>query len=88
LNPATILQFGFAHTSRGLPDFAFSPGTINTGGFELSAGVIRRIMGDRWLNIGVAGIVAQERKIGPQANPLFPGIYGGWGGVLGLGVRW
>jgi hypothetical protein len=45
-------------------------------------------MGDRWLNVGVAVILAQERKIGPPANPLFPGEYGGWGGVLGVGVRW
>jgi long-subunit fatty acid transport protein len=88
LNPDTILQFGWAYTSRGLPDFAFSPGTINTGGFDYSGGVIRRIMGDRWLNIGAAVILAQERKIGPPANPLFPGKYGGWGGVLGVGVRW
>jgi long-subunit fatty acid transport protein len=88
LNPATILQFGWAYTSRGLPDAAFSPGTINTGGFDFSGGVIRRIMGDRWLNIGVAVILAQERRIGPPANPLFPGEYGGWGGVLGVGVRW
>jgi len=88
LNPDTILQFGWAYTSRGLPDAAFSPGTINTGGFDFTGGVIRRIMGDRWLNIGVAVILAQERKIGPPANPLFPGEYGGWGGVLGVGVRW
>jgi long-subunit fatty acid transport protein len=88
LNPATTLQFGWAYTSRGLPDAAFSPGTINTGGFDFSGGVIRRIMGDRWLNIGAAVILAQERKIGPPANPLFPGEYGGWGGVLGVGVRW
>jgi long-subunit fatty acid transport protein len=88
LNSATILQFGWAYTSRGLPDAAFSPGTINTGGFDFSGGVIRRIMGDRWLNIGVAVILAQERRIGPPANPLFPGEYGGWGGVLGVGVRW
>lgn len=88
LNSSTILQFGWAYTSRGLPDAAFSPGTINTGGFDYSGGVIRRIMGDRWLNIGVAVILAQERRIGPPANPLFPGEYGGWGGVLGVGVRW
>jgi long-subunit fatty acid transport protein len=88
LNSATILQFGWAYTSRGLPDAAFSPGTINTGGFDFSGGVIRRIMGDRWLNIGVAVILAQERRIGPPANPLFPGEYGGWGGVLGVGARW
>lgn len=88
LNPATTLQFGWAYTSRGLPDAAFSPGTINTGGFDFSGGVIRRIMGDRWLNIGVAVILAQERQIGPPANPLFPGRYGGWGGMLGVGVRW
>jgi long-subunit fatty acid transport protein len=88
LTPATTLQFGWAYTSRGLPDAAFSPGTINTGGFDFSGGVIRRIMGDRWLNIGVAVILAQERKIGPPANPLFPGRYGGWGGMLGVGVRW
>ncbi|HKQ92701.1 MAG TPA: outer membrane protein transport protein [Blastocatellia bacterium] len=88
LNSSTILQFGWAYTSRGLPDAAFSPGTINTGGFDYSGGVIRRIMGDRWLNIGVAVILAQERRIGPPANPLFPGEYDGWGGVLGVGVRW
>jgi hypothetical protein len=88
LNPDTILQFGWAYTSKGLPDFAFSPGTINTGGFDFSGGVIRRVMDDRWLNIGVAVILAQERRIGPPANPLFPGEYGGWGGVLGVGVRW
>jgi long-subunit fatty acid transport protein len=88
LNSSTILQFGWAYTSRGLPDAAFSPGTINTGGFDFSGGVIRRIMGDRWLNIGVAVILAQERRIGPPANPLFPGEYDGWGGVLGVGVRW
>jgi long-subunit fatty acid transport protein len=88
LTPATKIQFGWAYTSRGLPDAAFSPGTVNTGGFDFSAGVIRRIMGDVWLNIGVAGILAQERKIGPPANPLFPGRYGGWGGMLGIGARW
>jgi long-subunit fatty acid transport protein len=88
LNSATILQFGFAHTNKGLPDAAFSPGTINTGGFDFTGGVIRRIMDDRWLNIGVAVILAQERKIGPPANPLFPGEYGGWGGVLAVGLRW
>jgi outer membrane protein transport protein (OMPP1/FadL/TodX) len=88
LNPDTILQFGWAYTSKGLPDAAFSPGTINTGGFDFTGGVIRRVMGDRWLNIGVAVILAQERRIGPPANPLFPGEYGGWGGVLGVGVRW
>ena len=88
LNPDTILQFGWAYTSKGLPDAAFSPGTINTGGFDFTGGVIRRVMGDRWLNIGVAVILAQERRIGPPANPLFPGDYGGWGGVLAVGVRW
>ncbi len=88
LNPATTLQFGWAYTSKGLPDAAFSPGTVNTGGFDFSGGVIRRIMGDRWLNIGVAVILAQDRKIGPPANPLFPGRYGGWGGMLGVGIRW
>ncbi|MBO0860837.1 MAG: outer membrane protein transport protein [Chloracidobacterium sp.] len=87
LNSATTLQFGWAYTSRGLPDAAFSPGTINTGGFDFSAGVIRRTMGNLWLNIGVAGILSQERKIGPPANPLFPGKYGGWGGMLGIGIR-
>jgi long-chain fatty acid transport protein len=88
LNPDTILQFGWAYTSKGLPDAAFSPGTINTGGFDFSGGVIRRIMKDRWLNIGVAVILAQKRNIGPPANTLFPGEYSGWGGVLGVGVRW
>jgi long-subunit fatty acid transport protein len=88
LNSATTLQFGWAYTSRGLPDAAFSPGTINTGGFDFTAGVIKRTMGDLWLNIGVAGILSQERTIGPPANPLFPGKYGGWGGMLGIGVRW
>jgi long-chain fatty acid transport protein len=88
LNHDTILQFGWAYTSRGLPDAAFSPGTINTGGFDFSGGVIRRVMDHRWLNIGVAVILAQERKIGPPANTLFPGEYGGWGGALGIGVRW
>jgi long-chain fatty acid transport protein len=88
LNSATTLQFGLAYTSRGLPDAAFSPGTVNTGGFDFSVGVIRRVVGDLWLNIGVAGVLAQERKIGPPANPLFPGRYGGWGGVLGVGIRW
>lgn len=88
LNPDTILQFGWAHTNKGLPDFAFSPGTINTGGFDFTGGVIRRVMDDRWLNIGVAVVLAQKRRIGPPANTLFPGEYSGWGGVLGLGVRW
>ena len=88
LNPATTLQFGWAYTSKGLPDAARFPGTMNTGGFDFSGGVIRRIMGDRWLNIGVAVIMAQERRIGPPANPLFPGQYGGWGGMLGVGMRW
>jgi long-chain fatty acid transport protein len=88
LNRETILQFGWAYTSRGLPDAAFSPGTINTGGFDFSGGVIRRAMDDLWLNIGVAIILAQERTIGPPANPLFPGRYGGWGGMLGIGMRW
>jgi len=88
LNRATILQFGLAHTNKGFPDAAISPGTVNTGGFDFSVGVIRRTMGDLWLNIAVAGILAQERKIGPPANPLFPGRYGGWGGMLGVGMRW
>jgi long-subunit fatty acid transport protein len=88
LNHDTILQFGWAYTSKGLPDAAFSPGTINTGGFDFTGGVIRRVMDDRWLNIGVAVILAQKRNIGPPANPLFPGEYSGWGGVLGIGVRW
>src|SRR5262249_33644985 len=43
---STILQFGWAYTSKGLPDFAFSPGTINTGGVQYSARVVRRIIGD------------------------------------------
>jgi long-subunit fatty acid transport protein len=88
LNPATVIQFGWAYTSRGLPDAAFSPGTVNTGGFDFAGGVIRRVMGDRWLNIGVAVVLAQKRNIGPPANPLFPGRYSGWGGVLGVGIRW
>jgi long-subunit fatty acid transport protein len=88
LNRETILQFGWAYTSKGLPNAAFSPGTINTGGFDFSGGVIRRTMGDLWLNLGVAVILAQERTIGPPANPLFPGRYGGWGGMLGIGMRW
>ncbi|HEY7179781.1 MAG TPA: outer membrane protein transport protein [Blastocatellia bacterium] len=88
LNSATTLQFGWAYTSRGFPDAAFSPGTINTGGFDFTAGVIKRTKDDLWLNIGVAGILSQERTIGPPANPLFPGKYGGWGGMLGIGVRW
>jgi long-chain fatty acid transport protein len=88
LNRATTLQFGWAYTSRGLPDAAFTPGTINTGGFDFTGGVIRRVMGDRWLNIGVAVVLAQKRNIDPLANPLFPGRYSGWGGVLGIGIRW
>jgi long-subunit fatty acid transport protein len=88
LNPATKLQFGWAYTSKGLPDAAFSPGTVNTGGFDFTGGVIRRVMDDRWLNVGVAVILAQERNIGPPANPLFPGRYGGWGGMLAIGLRW
>ena len=88
LNRASTLQFGWAYTNKGLPDAAFSPGTVNTGGFDFSGGVIRRIMGDLWLNISVAGILAQERKIGPPANPHFPGRYSGWGGMLGVGMRW
>jgi long-subunit fatty acid transport protein len=88
LNRATTLQFGWAYTSRGLPDAAFSPGTVNTGGFDFTGGVIRRVMDDRWLNIGVAVILAQERDISPSANPLFPGRYSGWGGALGVGIRW
>jgi long-subunit fatty acid transport protein len=87
LNSATILQFGWAHTSRGLPDAAFSPGTINTGGFDFTAGVIRRTRDNLWLNIGVAGVLAQDRTVGPPANILFPGRYGGWGGVLAVGMR-
>lgn len=88
LNPATTLQFGWAYTSRGLPDAAFTPGTVNTGGFDFTGGVIRRVMGDRWLNIGVALVLAQKHTVGPPANPLFPGRYSGWGGVLGVGIRW
>jgi long-subunit fatty acid transport protein len=87
LNSATILQFGWAYTSRGLPDAAFSPGTVNTGGFDFTAGVIRRTVGNLWLNIGVAGVLAQDRNIGPPGNTLFPGRYGGWGGVLAIGIR-
>jgi hypothetical protein len=44
-------------------------------------------MGNLWLNISVAGILAQDRNIGPPANTLFPGRYGGWGGMLSIGVR-
>jgi len=88
LNPATTLQFGWAYTSNGLPDAAVSPGTINISGFDFSGGVIRRITDDLWLNIGVAVVLGQERKVGPPANPLFPGKYDGWGGVLGVGLRW
>jgi long-subunit fatty acid transport protein len=87
MNPATTLEFGWAYTSKGLPDAAFSPGTVNTGGFDFTAGVIRRTMGNLWLNISVAGILAQDRNIGPPANTLFPGRYGGWGGMLSIGVR-
>jgi long-subunit fatty acid transport protein len=88
LNSASTLQFGWAYTSKGLPDAAFSPGTINTGGFDFTGGVIQRIAGDLWLNVGVAGVLAQERTIGPPANFLFPGEYGGWGATLSVGVRW
>ncbi len=72
LNDATILQFGWAYTNKGFPDAVISPGTINTGGFDFSGGVIRRTMDDLWLNISVAVILAQKRTIGPPANPLFP----------------
>src|SRR5262249_28479979 len=54
LNSATTLQFGWAYTSRGLPDAAFSPGTVNTGGVGFSGGGVRRIIGGWWVDICVA----------------------------------
>ncbi len=88
LNRTTILQAGWAFTSRGFPNAAISPGTINPGGFDISGGVIRRVTGDAWINIGVAAILARNRDIGPPENVLFPGRYGGIGAMLGVGLRW
>jgi long-subunit fatty acid transport protein len=87
LSRATKLGFGFAWTSNGFPAFAISPGTINTGGVDISAGISKRFH-QYWLNVSVAGIVGFNRTISPTENPVFPGDYGGHGVMLGLGFRY
>ncbi|HZS04771.1 MAG TPA: outer membrane protein transport protein [Blastocatellia bacterium] len=88
LNDATRLHFGWAYTSNGFSDAVITPGTMNTGGFDIAGGVGRRIASGFWLNIGVAGILGLERRIGSEKNPLFPGRYTGRGAMLGIGLRW
>ena len=88
VNNAVRLHGGFAYTSNGFPAAAISPGTMNTGGFDISGGIGLRMLGEAWLNIGVAGILGQERDILPTENPPFAGRYGGNGAMLGIGLRW
>ena len=76
-----------AYTSNGIPDAFVTPGTVNTGGFDLSGGLGKRVFG-YWLNIAAAVILDQERTVGPPDNTLFAGKYGGHGAMLGLGWRW
>jgi hypothetical protein len=83
----TRLLFGWAYTSNGIPAAAITPVTVNLGGFDISAGIGKRI-GSFWVNIGAAGILGLSRTIGPPENPTFAGKYGGRGALLGMGVRW
>lgn len=88
LRETTKLQFGWAFTNKGFPAAAITPGTMNVSGFDFSGGIIQRLPGGPWLNIGLAGILGLERQIGPAENPLFPGKYGGRGAMMGIGLRW
>jgi long-subunit fatty acid transport protein len=84
---ATKLEFGWAWTSNGFPAAAVSPGTINTGGVDISVGISKRFH-QYWLNASVAGVLGFNRTISPAENPVFPGDYGGHGVMLGFGFRW
>jgi long-subunit fatty acid transport protein len=87
LSRATKVEFGWAWTSNGFPAFAISPGTINTGGVDISAGLSKRFH-QYWLNASVAGVIGFNRNISPVENPTFPGDYSGHGVMLGLGLRY
>lgn len=84
---ATKLHFGFAWTSNGFPAFAVSPGTINTGGVDISAGISKR-WHEYWLNFAAAGVVGFNRTINAVDNPLFPGNYSGHGVMFNAGFRY
>ena len=87
LNDATKFHLGLAYTNAGFPARAITPGTMNIGGFDISGGVGKRIGDGYWLNIGVAGILGSERRIGSGENVLFHVKYSGNGLLLGIGLR-
>jgi long-subunit fatty acid transport protein len=84
---ATKVEFGFAWTSDGFPDFAIGPGTINTGGVDISAGISKRFH-QYWLNFSAAGVIGFNRTITQVENPVFPGDYSGHGVMFNFGFRW
>jgi hypothetical protein len=87
VSDATKIHFGFAYTSNGFPDEAITPGTLNLGGFDISGDIGKQVFEHYWLNVGVAGILGQERTIGPPRNAVNAGCYNGRGGMLGIGLR-
>src|SRR5215471_9855501 len=87
LNRATRLEFGWAWTSNGFPAFAITPGTINTGGVDISAGISKRFH-QYWLRFGAAGVIGFNRTISPVENPRFAGEYSGHGVMFDFGFRW
>jgi hypothetical protein len=87
LSDTAKLHLGFAYTSNGIPAAFVTPGTINLGGFDFSAGIGKQVHG-LWLNLGAAIILGRERTIGPPETSSFPGRYGGNGAMLGIGWRW
>jgi len=86
LSRVTKLNFGWAWTSNGFPRAAISPGTINTGGVDISAGISKRFH-QYWLNVSAAGVIGFDRNIA-VGESQFPGDYSGHGVMFGLGFRW
>jgi long-subunit fatty acid transport protein len=84
---ATKLEFGWAWTSNGFPAFAITPGTINTGGVDISAGISKRFH-QYWLHFSAAGVIGFSRTITPVENPRFSGDYSGHGVMFDFGFRW
>ena len=86
LNPTTKILLGGGYTTNALSDSSFSPALNNSGGLSLSGGIGKRIS-NCWVNFGVTGIFALNRRINPAPQSPFPGEYKSAGFIVGIGLR-
>ena len=86
LNTKTKILLGGGYTTNALSDSSFSPALNNSGGLSVSGGIGKRIS-NCWINLGVTGIFALNRRINPAPQTLFPGDYKSAGLIVGIGLR-